>query len=387
MTGGSSDDASRSEDQAGDVLKRQRRKRTIRFGALAVVIVLALYLLFGRSSETEVTTPKPPRVTVIVPGRTSVASIITGTGSLAAVRDMPVGVSGEGGAITQVLVDAGDRVRAGQVLARIDRSAQVEKASQMAANVRAARAQADLAQAQLSRAEALVERGFISQADIDQKRASRDAAQAQAALAEAQLREMRALIARLDIKAPAAGIVLERSVEPGQVVGPGSGPLFRIAKDGAVEMRARLAEQDIARLKIGMPAEVTPVGQERFVQGAVWLLSPIIDPQTRQGEARISLPSNAMIRPGGFARVKIMAGAADQPLLPESAIQSDASGSFVVVVDKDNKAQRKPVVIGEVSSAGVAIAQGLTGKEQVVLSAAAFLSDGETVEPVRAAAR
>src|SRR3546814_8343105 len=76
---------------------------------------------------------------------------------------------------------------------------------------------------------------------------------------------MRARIDRLDIRAPEAGIVLERSVEPGQVVGQGGSPLFRIAKDGQVEMRALLAEQEISRLKEGLPAEVTPVGQDRSV--------------------------------------------------------------------------------------------------------------------------
>src|SRR3546814_14709618 len=93
---------------------------------------------------------------------------------------------------------------------------------------------------------------------------------------------MRARIDRRDIRAPEAGIVLERSVEPGQVVGQGGSPLFRIAKDGQVEMRALLAEQELSRLKVGLPAEVTPVGQDRSVAGSIWLLSPIVHPQTRQ---------------------------------------------------------------------------------------------------------
>src|SRR3546814_2596172 len=112
---------------------------------------------------------------------------------------------------------------------------------------------------------------------------------------------MRARIDRLDIRAPEAGIVLERSVEPGQVVGQGGSPLFRIAKEGQVEMRALLADQEISRLKVGLPAEVTPVGQARSVAGSIWLLSPIVDPQTRQGAARIANNPDANTRPGGFA--------------------------------------------------------------------------------------
>src|SRR3546814_4518153 len=93
-------------------------------------------------------------------------------------------------------------------------------------------------------------------------------------------------------------------------------------------MRALLAEQEISRLKVGLPAEVTPVGQDRSVAGSIWLLSPIVNPQTRQGEARIAIKPDANIRPGGFASARIMAGSADQPLLPESAVQSDSSGAF-----------------------------------------------------------
>src|SRR3546814_5569531 len=112
------------------------------------------------------------------------------------------------------LVDAGDRVSAGQFLAQIDKSVQVEQAKQMAASIRAARANADLAQAQLERAQALVARGFISRADIDQKTAARDAARAQVAVAEAQLNAMRARIDRLDIRAPESSEAHKSELKP-----------------------------------------------------------------------------------------------------------------------------------------------------------------------------
>src|SRR3546814_5091412 len=115
-------------------------------------------------------------------------------------------------------------------------------------------------------------------------------------------------------------------------------------------MRALLAEQEISRLKVGLPAEVTPVGQDRSVAGSIWLLSPIVNPQTRQGEARIAIKPDANIRPGGFASARIMAGSADQPLLPESAVQSDSSGAFVMVVNQNNEVERRPVTLGEIRS-------------------------------------
>ena len=372
--------------EALSATRARRRRLWIILAGMALLAAILWMWLGGGSPNAVEQKPLPP-VTVIVPGRTLVPAYVSATGSLAAMRDMPVGVSGDGGIVSRVLVEAGDRVAAGQVLARLDRSVQVQQARQMAASIAAARANADLAQAQLNRAQALVSRGFISRADIDQKIATRDAARAQVAVAQAQLREMQARIARLDIVSPTAGVVLERSVEAGQVVSQGGPALFRVAENGAVEMRALLAEQEIVRLKVGMPAEVTPTGQNRAFKGFVWLLSPIVNPQTRQGEARISLPRDPDIRPGGFAAARITAGAAQQPLLPESAVLSDVNGSYVLIVAPGGKVRRRAVKLGEISARGIAIADGLSGNEQVVRMAGAFLSVGETVKPVRAAAR
>ena len=227
--------------------------------------------------------------------------MITATGSLAARRDMPVGVPGEGGQVERVLVEPGQWVRAGQVLAIINRSVQSQQAAQLAAQIEVARADLRLAENQLNRAQSLVGRGFISQADLDQKRATRDAAAARVRVAQAQLGATRAQIGRLDVRAPTAGLVLTRSIEAGQVVGAGSGALFRIAEGGEMELLARLPQTDLARIPVGVPATVTPVGSTTAYQGTVWQVSPIIDPQTRQGIARILVPYNRDIRPGGFA--------------------------------------------------------------------------------------
>jgi multidrug efflux pump subunit AcrA (membrane-fusion protein) len=123
------------------------------------------------------------------------------------------------------------------------------------------------------------------------------------------------------------------------------------------------------------------------VRGSVWQVSPIIDPQTRQGEARIALPYTTAIRPGGFAGVAITSGAMDAPLLPESAVLNDGNASYVYVVRRDGVVERRPVTVSTVTDKGVVIASGLAGNEQVVLSAGAFINPGEKVVPVRAAGR
>lgn len=371
---------SRSWASAGD----GRRRRLLILAAILVAAAGAAWLIFGGGAEAPTENPDAgrPSITVIVPGTTQIADSVTAVGSIAARRDMPVGVQGEGGAVVAVLVDAGDYVRKGQVLARIDRSVLEQEVSQLQASVTRARADAALAQSELDRAQSLVARGFISKADIERRTATRDGANAAVGVAAAQLRESQARLGRLDIRAPEAGLVLERNVEPGQVVSSGSPAVFRMAQDGAMEMRALVAEQDLAGITTGQSATVQMVGSQTAYAGRVWMVEPVINPQTRQGLVRIALSGDRALRPGGFASGKIEVGKAQRPLLPESAVMGDAESSFVFVVAKDGTVERRDVKVGAVSSAGVAISSGLSGKEQVVQSAGAFLNPGEKVSPV-----
>jgi multidrug efflux pump subunit AcrA (membrane-fusion protein) len=129
---------------------------------------------------------------------------------------------------------------------------------------------------------------------------------------------------------------------------------------------------------------VTPVGDTQTFTGQVWQVSPVIDPQTRQGIARIALAYNPALRPGGFASASISGGTSNAPELPQSAIMSDDQGNFVYIVDRENKVQRRNVRLGTVTDADVAIAEGLNGSERVVLSAGAFLNPGQKIAPVTA---
>ncbi len=362
--------------------------------ALLAAVAVVLWYSFGRTGTDAApggeaaagpAAGKPDAqaqaVTVIIPGRTQVEGTINATGTLAARRELPVGVAGEGGQVVQVLVEAGQWVGAGQVLAVIDRSVQNQQSASQSAQIQVAQADARLAQANLDRALRLVDRGFISKADVDRLTATRDAASARVRVAQAQLGELRARTARLNIVAPAAGLVLERNLEPGQVIGAGSGVLFRMARGGEMELAARLSESDLAALATGVSALVTPVGTDVQFNGQIWQIAPVIDPQTRQGIARIALPYDAALRPGGFATAIIRSGSVSAPLLPESAIQSDAKGSYVYVVGRDNKVARVDVKTGIVTRRGIAIMEGLGGNERIVLRAGGFLAPGEKVNP------
>ncbi len=379
------------------VVDNSRRKRWVIIGAVvaALAAILLAYTMFAGGGEEPAGGPgagggrggQVPTVTVMVPGRSQVARTVTASGALAARRDQPVGIAGEGGMVTRVLVDAGAWVGRGQVLATVDRSVQTQEAAQLAASIQVARADAVLAQNELNRAEALVSRGFVSKADVDRRRAARDAAAARVRVAQAQYGATRARVGRLDIRSPTAGLVLARNVEVGQVVGAGAGALFRIAAGGEMEMRAQVPQQDIALIGVGMPASVTPIGLDRSFAGSVWQISPVIDQTSRQGEVRIAVPYDRAIRPGGFAEARIGAGGTTAPLLPQSAVLSDAKGNYVYVINRKNEVERRDVRVGTVTDAGVTIAEGLTGQEAVVVSAGPFLNPGQKVLPKRQAAQ
>lgn len=376
----------RADILAVDELERRRKRRNLIIAAAVVLLaVVAAVLAFSGSgdgaADANAAGKQVPRVSVVVPGRQGVERVIAATGTLAARREMPVGVVGEGGMVSRVLVEPGQWVGAGQVLATIERSVQTQQNRQLAAQINVARADLRLAQNELDRALALVSRGFVSQADVDRKRATRDAAQARVSVAEASLAESRARTARLDIRAPAAGLVLTREVEPGQIVGAGSGVLFSIARGGEMELLAQLSETDLATTPVGARATVTPVGTDKSLTGEVWQISPVINEQSRQGVARIALSYDPALRPGGFASVEIVSGSQEAPVLPESAILSDEKGNYVYVVGKDDKVARRAVTTGTVSERGIAVIEGLNGTERVVLRAGGFLNPGETVKP------
>jgi RND family efflux transporter MFP subunit len=384
----------RSSDTLVVVDRSRRRRQLIIAAAVGIVALLVvLFLVFGRGSsdkavkDAAAAASQVPSVSVVVPGRTSVGAVVTASGPLGAKRDQPIGIAGSGGRVVRVAVDADSWVRAGQVLAVVDRSVQAQQAAQLAAQVEAARANAVLAQNNYERAVALQGRGFVSKAEIDSKRAARDAAYAQVRVAQAQLGATRAQIGQLNVIAPASGLILSRSVEVGQIVGPGSGALFRLAEGGQMEMRAQLSQQDLAAIHVGMPAQVTPVGSDQSVTGNVWQVAPVIDAQSRLGEVRIAIPYSPAMRPGGFAEAKITAGTTTAPLLPQSAVLSDEKGNYVYVINGKNVVERRDIKIGTVNDNGVTIQSGLSGNEAVVLSAGPFLNPGQKVNPKRQAAQ
>ena len=360
------------------------RKNVLGAAAVGAALVIGA-LLFGALRHKAAIVPlaqqrNVPLISVVTPGLRAVTSTVTFTGAIAARNDMPIGNDGDTGRIVAVYVEAGDHVRKGQLLAKLDDAVLIPQVNRLAAALEQAKAQAALSAAEYRRAQGVESAGALSAEDIEKRRATSVTDAANVKVVAAQLAEAEARLNRTRIVAPIAGTVLTRGAEVGQIANPGGPPLFRVASGGEVEMRGQLAEQDLAQVKVADAAIVRLTGLAQAFEGRVRLLGAIIDPQTRLGEIRITLKPDPALRPGAFARGTVTVAQAMRPVVPQTAVLTDSRGSYVYVVDAGNHAARRAVRVADTSDQGVAIASGLSGTERVVTTAAGFLRDGEEVK-------
>jgi RND family efflux transporter MFP subunit len=268
------------------------------------------------------------------------------------------------------------------VLGRLNVSVLEPQVTNLEAALEQARAEAELAEAEYRRAQAVGASGALSAEETQRRKSAAVTAGAKVKVAAAQLAEARARLARAEVRAPADGIILTRNVEVGQTATPGGEALFRLSEGGEVELRGQVAEQDLPLLKVGQSVNVHLTGTTQVYPGRVRLLGAVIDPQTRLGMARVALTPDPNLRPGAFARAEVTVSNAERAVLPQTAVLTDDKGSYVLIVNAQHKVERRAVHVSGMVQNGVTIADGISGKEQVVATAGAFLQEGELVNPV-----
>jgi HlyD family secretion protein len=357
--------------------------RALVIGALAVLVAV----LGWRLTQALVVKHVPnkdsiPTVSVTEVGVSTVPTTVSIIGTIAARYDMPIGVEGDAGRIAAIYVEAGDHVKRGQVLARLNVSVLEPQVANLEAALEQARAEAELAEAESRRAQAVGASGALSAEETQRRKSAAVTAGAKVKVAAAQLAEAQARLARASVRAPAGGIILTRNVEVGQTTTPGGEALFRLSEGGEVELRGQVAEQDLSLLKVGQAVNVRLTGTSRVYPGHVRLLGAVIDPQTRLGMVRVTLTPDPNLRPGAFARAEVTVSNADRAVLPQTAVLTDDKGSYVLIVNAQHKIERRAVRVSGMVQNGVTISEGITGKEQVVATAGAFLQEGELVNPV-----
>jgi RND family efflux transporter MFP subunit len=349
---------------------------------IAVVVLLAMRLTQALGVKNVANKVPIPTVSVTEVGVSTVPTTVSIIGTIAARYDMPIGVEGDAGRVAAIYVEAGDHVKRGQVLARLNVSVLEPQVANLEASLEQARAEAELADAEYRRAQAVGASGALSAEETQRRKSAGLTAAAKVKVAAAQLAEAQARLARAAVRAPSDGIILTRNVEVGQTATPGGEALFRLSERGEVELRGQVAEQDLPLLQVGQSVNVRLTGTTRVYEGHIRLLSAVIDPQTRLGMARVALTPDVNLRPGAFARADVTVSNADRAVLPQTAVLTDDRGSYVLIVNAQHKIERRAVRVSGMVQNGVTIAEGISGKEQVVATAGAFLQEGELVNPV-----
>jgi RND family efflux transporter MFP subunit len=357
-------------------------------GALILVVagLVAWRITHALTAKPGAVASAIPAVSVTQVGISAVPSTVSIIGTIAARYDMPIGVEGDGGRVTAVFVEAGDHVKRGQVLVHLNNSVLEPQVTNLEAALDQARAEAELAEAEFQRARAVGASGALSAEETQKRKSSSVTAAAHVKVAAAQLDEAKARLARADVRAPADGIILTRTVEVGQTAMAGGEALFRLSKDGETELRGQVAEQDLPLLKVGQTVDVKLTGTSKIYQGKIRLLGAVIDPATRLGTVKVALTPDLNLRPGAFARADVTVSNAERAVLPQTAVLNDEKGSYVLIVNAQGKVERKSVRVTGMVAGGVTIAEGLNPKDQIVTTAGAFLQEGETVKPVLVAA-
>jgi HlyD family secretion protein len=351
-------------------------------------------------------------VTVNTVGERDIVRKVLVAGTFVARDEVLVSPEIEGVAIVELLVEEGTTVKAGQVLARLSRTTLEVQLAQNAGAL--ARAEAAIEQAQasileadanrvqavanLKRSESLQKSGFTSVETIDTRVAlaratearltsSRNAllaARADLQSTKAQRQDIEVKLGRTEIKAPRGGMVSRRPARLGAIASMAGEPLFRIIAEGAVELEAEAAEADLALLRNGQAAIVSPASEIPNVPGTVRLVSPEVDRTTRLGKVRIALPVGAPVLIGGFARASIEAARSRSVAAPVAALAYGRNGTSVQVV-REGRVSTRAVQIGLVGDGYAQIVTGLTAGEQIVAKAGVFVRDGDVVNVVQQA--
>jgi len=354
-------------------------------GALAPAALLVLGALVAgvRAADDNkpAATAKPAlTVNAVQPSSATLPLHVRANGNVAAWQEASIGTEANGLRLADVKVNVGDVVKRGQVLATFSPLTVQADVAQMRAAVAEAEATLADAKANAARARSLQQTGALSDAAINQYLTAERTAQArvEAQRAAAQMQSLR--LAQTQVLSPDNGVISARSATVGAVL-PAGTELFRMIRQGRLEWRAEVASADLASLKPGMTASVTPAGGSP-VQGVVRIVAPMVDPQTRNGIVYVDLPQPGTARAGMFARGEFEIGSGAGLTLPQSAVLLRDGFSYVLKIGPDSKVAQTKVGIGRRVGDRIEITQGLDRNARVVSAGGGFLADGDLVRVV-----
>ena len=360
------------------------RRHSLIAVATAGLLAAAMLALGARAADEKKPAPAPKAaltVTVVQAQSTNLALKIVANGNIAAWQEASVGTEANGLRLSQVLVNVGDVVKRGQVLALFAADMVLSDIAQMRASLAEAEANLAEAQANAQRARDLQASGALSAQQINQYLTAERTAQArlEAQRAMAQMQQLR--LGQTQVLAPDSGVISARSATVGAVL-PAGQELFRMIRQGRLEWRAEVPASELGSVKPGQPVLVSAPNVAP-IKGRVRIIAPTVDAQTRNGLVYVDLPAPGAARAGMFARGEFEIGAGNGLTLPQSAVLLRDGFSYVLRVGADSKVQEVKVRTGRRAGDRIEVVEGLSADAQVVASGGAFLADGDTVKVVK----
>jgi RND family efflux transporter MFP subunit len=355
------------------------------FAALLVVgVVPRVRARFERERDAQARADALPRVSV-TRARPAPASELSLPGSALPLQQATI-YARVNGYLERRLVDIGDRVEAGQLLAVISAPELDQQLAQAQAELARSKADLEFARATLERYESADRDGAVAKEDLDQRRNAVHTAdatvRAQAALVKGLTEQQR--FER--VVAPFAGVVTQRSVDVGALIGAGTNtPLFALAQNDVLRVNINVPQPFVQETAVGQPVEIrTRSLPDRVFQGQIARAAGVLDPATRTMLTEVDVPNaDGLLKPGMYLQVALQATrVGTRWRVPASAVLFDGEGTRVGVVEDDGRLHLRKVVLGRDFGDEIEIASGIQGDERIVSSPTAALADGQPVEAV-----
>lgn len=356
---------------------------------LLVLLGAGAWLLAGRIRQAPqaVAAPKPAlTVTTVRPENMDLPLRLVANGNVAAWQEAVVGSEAGGLRLTDVRVNVGDKVRAGDVLAVFAAdSVQADMAQATAALMEAEAAAADAAN-NAQRARTLKDSGALSTQQINQFATGAQTAQARVEAARAAVASQRLRLRHTRVLAPDDGVISARSATVGAVL-PAGAELFRMIRQGRLEWRAEVTASELGKIRPGATAVLAaPGGAE--VGGRVRMVAPTVDLQNRTALVYVDLltPESGMlpVRAGMYARGEFELGSAPGLTVPQQAVVVRDGFSYVFRINADDRVSQVKVRTGRRQGERVEVVEGIGPDALLALDGAGFLNDGDLVRRAEA---
>ena len=362
------------------------QKTVLTAGAVLLATTFAAMAptLFAATDAPEQNAAKPARAALTVSVTEAVPSewplLLSANGNIAAWQEAVIGAEAGGLRMEEVRVNVGDRVKKGQMLARLQSDTLRADLDQTRASLKESEAALAEATANADRARRLQPSGMITGQQATQWLTAEQTARARLAVFKAKIRADEVRLTQTEIKAPANGAISARLATIGTVVQPGQ-ELFRLILDERLEWRADVPAADLSRLKPGMPATIFTASGAK-VPGTIRMIAPTVDPQTRNGLVYVDLTDVQDAKAGMFARGEISLGKSGALTLPQSSVQMRDGFHYVFRLGDDSKVVQTKVTIGRRSGDRIEVVSGIDATQKIVSDGVGFLVDGDTVRVV-----